>query len=214
MYPTILKIQKKVTFNQVRGIFGFQESDNVGKSAFPAVQAAPSFACCFPTIFGRNRKDIWCLIPQAIDQDPYFRMTRDVAPKLGLLKPALIHSKFIPALQGLKTKMSGSAKITSVYVTDTPVEIKEKINKYAFSGGRTSAEEHRQFGANLEVDVPYQYLAFLMDDDEKLESIGKERNSFILDSVSTRAHFIVRALVLKGNATNRANYYLGKLKQF
>ena len=32
-------------------------------------------------------------------QDPYFRMTRDVAPRLGFNKPALIESKFFPALQ-------------------------------------------------------------------------------------------------------------------
>ena len=32
-------------------------------------------------------------------QDPYFRMTRDVAPKLGCFKPALIMSRFFPALQ-------------------------------------------------------------------------------------------------------------------
>lgn len=35
----------------------------------------------------------WCM------QDPYFRMTRDVAPRLGYYKPALIESKFFPALQ-------------------------------------------------------------------------------------------------------------------
>ena len=40
-----------------------------------------------------------CLIPCAIDQDPYFRMTRDVAPRLGHHKPALIESRFFPALQ-------------------------------------------------------------------------------------------------------------------
>lgn len=173
LYPTVLKIQKKVTFNQVRGIFGFTESDNIGKPAFPAVQAAPSFACCFPSIFGENRKDVRCLIPQAIDQDPYFRMTRDVAPRLGLLKPALVHSQFIPALQGFATKMSGSAASTSVYVTDPPSTIKEKINKYAFSGGGATAEEHKAKGADLEVDVPFQYLKFLMEDDEKLKDIGK-----------------------------------------
>jgi tryptophanyl-tRNA synthetase len=32
-------------------------------------------------------------------QDPYFRMTRDVAPRLGYSKPALIESTFFPALQ-------------------------------------------------------------------------------------------------------------------
>lgn len=34
-----------------------------------------------------------------IEQDPYFRMTRDVAPRLGYHKPALIESRFFPALQ-------------------------------------------------------------------------------------------------------------------
>jgi hypothetical protein len=32
-------------------------------------------------------------------QDPYFRMTRDVAPRIGYQKPALIESLFFPALQ-------------------------------------------------------------------------------------------------------------------
>ena len=39
------------------------------------VQAAPSFPDSFPHMFG-TRKDLRCLIPCAIDQDPYFRMTR------------------------------------------------------------------------------------------------------------------------------------------
>jgi len=104
MWPNIVKIQKCVTTNQVNNIFGFSEADNIGKIAFPAVQAAPSFSNSFPHIFG-TRTDVPCLIPCAIDQDPYFRLTRDVAPRLGYLKPALIHSKFFPALQGPQTKM-------------------------------------------------------------------------------------------------------------
>ena len=32
-------------------------------------------------------------------QDPYFRLARDVAPRLSRKKPALIHSKFVPALR-------------------------------------------------------------------------------------------------------------------
>lgn len=71
-YRTIIDIQRSVTMNQVRGIFGLTESDNIGKIGFPAVQAAPSFPCVFPHIFG-DRRDVRCLIPCAIDQDPYFR---------------------------------------------------------------------------------------------------------------------------------------------
>jgi tryptophanyl-tRNA synthetase len=32
-------------------------------------------------------------------QDPYFRMTRDAAPRIGYHKPSLIESTFFPALQ-------------------------------------------------------------------------------------------------------------------
>ena len=97
-YANVVKIQNAVTYNQVKGIFGFNDSCSIGKIAFPAIQAAPSFISSFPEIFGSN-KTVPCLIPCAIDQDPYFRMTRDVAPRLGYLKPALIHSTFFPALQ-------------------------------------------------------------------------------------------------------------------
>ena len=126
MYPNICKIQNAVTFNQVRGIFGFDESSSCGKIAFPAVQAAPSFSSSFPQIFN-GREDVPCLIPCAIDQDPYFRMTRDVAKKLGYVKPALIHSKFLPALQGPKTKMSSSDATSAIFVNDSAKLIKKKV---------------------------------------------------------------------------------------
>ena len=155
--------------------------------AFPAVQAAPSFSQSFPTVLG-GRPDMFCLIPQAIDQvgradaasvlvwvalafsvvpfvvgpaawglqDPYFRMTRDIAPRMGLKKPALIHSKFcsslhvralrcirqldIPAVvvnscshsplplpQGSKTKMSSSDNSSCILVSDTRAQVQKKV---------------------------------------------------------------------------------------
>lgn len=54
-------------------------------------------------------------------------MTRDVAPRLGFLKPALIHSKFFPALQGNNTKMSASDSNSAIYLTDSPDQVKEKV---------------------------------------------------------------------------------------
>lgn len=100
MYHNIVKIQKNVTAKQAKSIFGFTEDHNIGQWSFAAIQAAPSFSNSFPHMFD-GRKDVQCLIPCAIDQDPYFRMARDVAPRLGYPKPALIHSKFVPALQGM-----------------------------------------------------------------------------------------------------------------
>lgn len=167
MYPNILKTQKHITFNQIKGIFGFDESDNIGKYAFPPVQAVPAFSSTFPHIFG-NKTDVQCLIPAAIDQDPYFRMTRDVASKLKYMKPASLYSTFFPALQGAKTKMSSSAANTSILLTDDAKMVKNKINKYALSGGRQTVEEHRKLGADLEIDVPCMWLNFFMEDDDRL----------------------------------------------
>jgi len=175
-YENVIRIQNKVTFNQVKGIFGFGDSDSIGKIAFPAVQAAPSFCSTFPFIF-KDRKDIPCLIPCAIDQDPYFRMTRDVAPRLNFQKPALIHSVFSPALQGAVTKMSASDQNTSIFLTDKPNEIKNKINRHAFSGGGATLEEHREKGGNCDVDVSYQYLRFFLEDSDRLEQIRQDYSS-------------------------------------
>ena len=43
MYPNIVKIWRSVTTSTVSGIFGFGGSDNIGKVAFPAIQAGE---CC------------------------------------------------------------------------------------------------------------------------------------------------------------------------
>ncbi|OLL24246.1 Tryptophan--tRNA ligase, cytoplasmic [Neolecta irregularis DAH-3] len=183
-YHNVVRFARAITANQVKATFGFDNSSNVGKYHFVAVQAAPSFSNSFPHIFG-EKKDIPCLIPCAIDQvyvaltcrltikDPYFRLTRDVAVKLKYPKPALIHAKFFPSLQGSQTKMSASVDTSAIFMNDTPKQIEKKINKYAFSGGRTTLEEQKEFGGNTEVDVAYQYLSFFMDDDEKLEEIGQ-----------------------------------------
>lgn len=175
-YKNVLRVQKHVTFNQTKGIFGFDESSNIGKIMFPAIQAVPSFSSSFPLIFG-DKKDVPCLIPCAIDQDPYFRMTRDVAPKLGFQKPALIHSTFFPALQGANSKMSASDENSSIFLTDSKDQIKNKINKYAFSGGKDTLEEHRAKGGDCEIDVSYMYLSFFLEDDAELENIRQQYSS-------------------------------------
>mmetsp|Transcript_31336 Transcript_31336/g.41495 ORF Transcript_31336/g.41495 Transcript_31336/m.41495 type:complete len:197 (-) Transcript_31336:1093-1683(-) len=117
MYQNVIRVQKHVNYSQIKGIFGFQPEDNVGKFAFPPVQAVPAFSNTFPHIFGTGHFP--CLIPAAIDQDPYFRMTRDIAQKLKYKKPASIYSTFFPALQGKKTKMSSSVGTSSILVSDT-----------------------------------------------------------------------------------------------
>lgn len=179
MYPNIVRIWKAITYNTAKSAFGFQGDSNIGQSAFPAIQAAPSFSSSFRVPLKGNDK-IPCLIPCAIDQDPYFRVTRDIAHKLVPKdhplkgKPSLIHCKFFPPLQGAQGKMSSSDTNSAIFLTDTPEQIEKKIKEYAFSGGRQTAKEQREKGADLDVDVPYQWLRFFMEDDAELKQIGSE----------------------------------------
>lgn len=170
-YETILRVSRQITTSTAKAVFGFQDSDSIGKIHFASIQISTAFPSSFPDVLGLPDKTP-ALIPCAIDQDPYFRVCRDVAEKLRFSKPALIHSRFFPALQGPTTKMSASNANTAIFMTDTAKQIKKKINKYAFSGGKATLEEHRKYGGNPDIDVAYQYLSFFKDDDDELKRVA------------------------------------------
>merc|ERR1711992_240897 len=73
--------------------------------------------------------------------------------------------------------MSASDETSSIYLTDTPKQIKSKVNKHAFSGGCDNVQEHREKGGNCDVDISFQYLTFFLEDDERLEQIRKDYSS-------------------------------------
>ncbi|MEX0920317.1 MAG: tryptophan--tRNA ligase [Candidatus Pacearchaeota archaeon] len=173
LYPEAIKVAKKVTYSTVKASFGFNDSKNIGEIFFTSMQAVPAF---LPSVI--KKKKIPCLIPLAIDQDPHFRVARDVYPKLGHYKPAIIHGVFLPPLKGVKGKMSSTESNMAILTTDSPKEVERKIKKYAFSGGQETVEEHRKKGGNPDIDVSFQYLRmFFEPDDENLAQIEKDYRS-------------------------------------
>ncbi len=167
LYPIAAQVAKKINFSNTKAVFGFNGKTNIGTIFYTALQSAPCFI--------ENKR---VLIPLGVDQDPHFRLTRDVAPKLGRPKPALIHNVMLPALEGPGGKMSASSDTGTIYTTDDPVQVKKKITKYAFSGGQPDIKMHRQMGGNTDIDVSFQYLKmFFEPDDAKLEDIRKKYSS-------------------------------------
>jgi tryptophanyl-tRNA synthetase len=163
LYNIAINVAKKVTFSTTKAVFGFTNSNNIGSIWFTSMQAAPAF---LPSVL--RGENVRCLIPCAIDQDPHFRVARDVAGGIGYYKPALIHCKMLPSLAG-SDKMSASLPSTSIFTTDSPEEIKKKIGN-AFTGGAVSVEEQRQNGGNSDICSIYQYLYYIFEkDDTKLE---------------------------------------------
>ena len=70
--------------------------------------------------------------------------------------------------------MSGSIGNSAVFLTDTPKQIKDKINKHAFSGGQDTMEKQRELGANLDADVSYEWMRYFMESDERLAEVGRD----------------------------------------
>lgn len=172
MYKEAIKVAKRITFSTAKAAFGFTGSTNLGSIFYTAMQAVPAF---LPSVL--KGKSMPCLIPLGFDQDPHFRVARDVIPKLGYPKPAILHCRFLPGLLGPAGKMSASEAETAIYTTDNPETVRKKIMKYAFSGGKDTVEEHRKKGGNPDIDVSYQWLMFFEEDDKKLEKIYNDYKS-------------------------------------
>ncbi len=167
IYPMAVKVARKINFSLAKAVFGFTEQSNIGIIFFPALQIIPTF-------FEKKR----CLIPSAIDQDPYWRIQRDIAESFGYYKTAAIHSKFLPALTGPVQKMSASKPETAIYLSDDENTVKRKIFKYAFSGGQPTIELHRKFGGNPDIDVSFIWLKYFFEpDDKKLKEIEEKYRS-------------------------------------
>lgn len=159
MYEGAVQISKHVTLSTAKAVFGFTDSSNIGICFFPAIQAVPAF---LPFLTDGKRQR--CLIPCAIDQDPYWRVARDVAPKIGLPKPAAIFCKFLPSL--IKGgKMSSSDPNSAIYVTDSEEQIKKKVMNI-FTGGRETIKEQREKGGNPNDCIVYHYLYQLFEEDD------------------------------------------------
>jgi tryptophanyl-tRNA synthetase len=167
LYDIALEVAKRITYSSTKATFGFQDSTNIGWIFWPAVQAVPCFI--HEKLTGEN---VPALIPAAIDQDPYWRLTRDVAEKLGYYKPAQMHCRLLPGLGG-GGKMSSSEPETTVFTTDTPEAVKRKIWN-AFTGGKETATEQKRTGAEPNVCTVFQYFYFLFEEDDK-KITDKER---------------------------------------
>jgi tryptophanyl-tRNA synthetase len=146
LYPLAIRVARKIPYSTVKAVFGFEPSTNIGLVFYTALQTVP----CFYPSWAEGRS-VPCLIPCGIDQDPHFRVTRDIAESLGYPKPALLHSQMVPGLLG-EAAMSTSSDRTdnALFLNDAPEVVERKVRN-AFTGGRATVEEQRRLGAVPEI---------------------------------------------------------------
>jgi tryptophanyl-tRNA synthetase len=166
LYPIAIQVAKHINFSTIKSTFGWGNDQNIGAIFYTAMQTSVAL---LPSV--REKKLVRVLIPHAIDQDPHFRLSRDVCQKLGYYKPSSIQCKFMSGLAGKEGKMSSSHESQAILLTDDAATIKKKVQKYAFSGGRDTVEEHRKYGGNPDIDVSYEWLTFLEEDDTVLAKV-------------------------------------------
>ncbi len=169
VYPEIFNIainlSRYVTLSEIKAVYGYPNDQNIGLHFYPVVQAAHVL---LPEIkYGIKNT----LVPIGPDEDAHLRLGRDIAERAGYSKPAIIHARFLPGMDGLK--MSKSRPDAAIFLHDAPEIVEKKIKK-AFSGGRDTVEEHRKYGGNPDVDIPYLYLSSFFLNDEETKGIREE----------------------------------------
>lgn len=162
-------LARYATFNEFKAIYG---EISPGKMLSALLQAADMLHPQLKEFEG----PIPILVPVGADQDPHLRLARDISQRIKNPKFMQLSSTyhfFMPGLFG--GKMSSSDINSYIALTDSPDEVKRKINKYAFSGGKDTLEEHRKLGGNPDIDISFQYLKYLFEpDDKKLAKIESD----------------------------------------
>jgi len=184
IYNLAIKLSRKITLSEIKATYGYKNEDNPGLYFYPAIQAAH-------ILFPQEKHKIKnVLVPIGPDEDAHARIARDIASRFNYNKPAILHSKFLPGING--EKMSKS-KNNAIFLNDSPEEIKKKINK-SFSGGQKTMEEHREKGGNPEVDVSFIYLKSLFLTKKESDKIYKDYKAGRILSGELKAIFLKHTL--------------------
>jgi tryptophanyl-tRNA synthetase len=178
-------LARHATFSEFKAVYG---EITPGKMVSSLLQASDMLHPQLKEFEGK----VPVVVPVGVDQDPHLRIARDMSQRIKteeFVQLSSTYHKFMPGLGG--GKMSSSDPSSFIALTDTPEEAKKKINKYAFSGGQPTVEEHRKKGGNPDIDVSFQYLMmFFEPDDEKLSRIYEDYKSGKLLSGELKAILI------------------------
>lgn len=206
-------LKNNVSIKSIQAIFGLKGTGNVGMYDWPIFQSSAAFWQSYPHIFGG--RPAHCLVPYAIDQDPYFRLARDASSKMNLIKPASIMSKFIPPLSGQDGKMSSSKGSGAIYLSDSEEVIREKVITLCKSGADPDPEVHKQKGGDVEKDIAYQYLRYFEHDDKKLEEIKEGFTKGTLSAIGIKELLAEKIIsIIKEIQENRKKIDDNLLKDF
>jgi len=117
------------------------------------------------------------IVPVGADQDPHIRLTRDLARRyqeqFRFILPGAVYHKLIRSLSG-EVKMSKRDPMSLLTLNDPP-ELAERKVLNCLTGGRSTAEEQRRLGGEIQKCVNYELALFhFVENDREVEKIYHE----------------------------------------
>ena len=166
-YELVIRMLASTSVHTLSSIFG--EKNNLGEYFYPLIQILPCFCM-----------DQQCVVIAGIDQDPFFRLARGMARKLGFAPPIILYTHSVPGLDGSEKMSTSVPSSLPIFLKDSPEEIAEKVSKIR-KVGAGSLDELFAHGAVLDVDVPYRLLNFF-DESGNLPLITKAYTCGLTDT--------------------------------
>lgn len=158
MYGVLVRVMQCVNVNQLTHIFGPKRC--LGEYFYAMVQLVPCF-------MGKQ-----AVVVAGRDQDPFFRLARAIAKRLGHPPPILLYTKSVPGLDGVTPKMSTSHPASlPIFLTDTEEVVCRKLGKVR-KVGAASLEALFEHGADLAADTLYTLVAMFERRPGVLATIG------------------------------------------
>ena len=157
-YELVMKMLGSISVHTLTSIFG--EKSNLGEYFYPLIQVLPCFS-----------KSSQCIVIAGIDQDPFFRLARGLARKMGFAPPIVLYTHSVPGLDGSEKMSTSVLDSNPIFLGESASSVAKKVSKIR-KVGAGSLDELFARGANLEIDIPYRLLTFF-DESENLPLIAK-----------------------------------------
>ncbi|MDW8073311.1 MAG: tryptophan--tRNA ligase [Nitrososphaerota archaeon] len=201
--PDIHKIaadaSREITLQEFRAVYGALEPARIVSSLYQIGDI----------LFPQLVRPMVGVIPVGLDQDPHIRLCRDYVRRSRFLKfkqAVGVYIRDVPSLKG-EGKMSKSEPHAAIFLPEDDIrELRRKVYK-AFSGGADTLEEQRKYGADLERDVPFKILQFILKDDSELRRIAEDYSSGRMISGEVKEFLFQRLVELMQELQSKIDYY-------
>lgn len=170
-YNLMLKLMSMVSLVELSHIFG--KKDNIGEYFYVFYQMVPCFLS----------PEFQCIVVCGVDQDPFFRLARNLAKRLGYKPPIILYTHNVPGLDGSDKMSTSIPQSNPIFLTDDNNVIKNKIFGIK-KVGAGSLNELFDKGADLESDTLIK-LARLFEPNRQLLHLIEKGYSIGFDNTNT-----------------------------